>query len=262
MSNRSVTSFKNSEALASGVARALVQTISRMQRNGPTSSDDGLVRLVLTGGTVGVKTLRQLLVLDHSARASAEDFPVAAIDWNRVLVFFGDERFLPAGDEERNDVQARAALLDHIEIPRSNIFTYATVQEGQAADGESLDKAADSYAHVLQREAPNGFDIHLLGMGPEGHVNSLFPHTEELMDPQGTVAAVRNCPKPPSNRVSLTRPAVNSSRQVWFIINDEAKKEAAQHALAADSSGQWPAGMMEGTEETILWVDAEADPQS
>lgn len=262
MTQRTVKRFRDSDAVATGVARNLVHTISELQRNGGTVTDDGMVRLVLTGGSVGIGTLRQLLMLDHAAKASAEDFPVAAIDWDRVIIFFGDERFVPADDAERNEVQARQALLDHVDIPRSNIISYAAPAADEAFDGDALDRAAVSYAHMIEREAPDGFDIHLLGMGPEGHVNSLFPHTPELLDPQSAVAAVRECPKPPANRVTLTLPAVNSSQRVWLVIAGAEKKEAAEHALAADSSGQWPAGMVAGTEETVLWVDAAADPES
>lgn len=258
---RQVKVFADGRAVAAAVARELVEIISDLQSNGGTVSDDGLVRLVLTGGTVGIGTLRELAVLDHAARVSADDFPVAAIDWNRVLVFFGDERFVAAEDCERNEVQAREALLDHVKIPTGNIVGYAAVQAGEHADGSALDQAAEAYAREVASKAPDGFDIHLLGMGPEGHVNSLFPHTDELMQPAGAVRAVRDCPKPPANRVTLTVPAINSSRRVWLIIAGQEKQEAAQYALAADASGQWPAGMVAGTEETVLWVDEAAQPQ-
>lgn len=260
MSDRQVQSFNDSRGLATGVARAFVHTVSELHRSGETVTDDGVVRVVLTGGTVGVETLRQLLMLDHAAKQSGEDFPVAAVNWKKVAVFFGDERFLPVGDPERNDTQAFEALLSHVDIPRSNVFTVGAPEEGEASDGESLDQAAKDFAHVLEREAPDGFDLHLMGMGPEGHVNSLFPHTPELAEPKATVAAVRECPKPPANRVTLTLDAVNRARRVWLIVAGEAKREAAEHALAGDTSGQWPAGMVAGTEETVLWVDAEANP--
>lgn len=249
-------------AVASAVARTFVTTVAELQRTGETVTDDGVVRVVLTGGTVGIETLRQLLVLDHAAKSTAEDFPVTSIDWGRVAVFFGDERFLPKGDKERNDTQAFAALLDHVDIPRSNIFSVAAPEPGEPTDGEHLDSAATSYSRVIGREAPDGFDIHLLGMGPEGHVNSLFPHTDELMQPETDVQPVRNCPKPPADRVTLTLKAVNASRRVWLVVAGAEKKEAAGYAAQQDSSGQWPAGMVRGTEETVLWVDDAASPQS
>lgn len=248
-------------ALASAVAREFWRTIAEIQRTGETVNDDGVVRVVLTGGTVGIETLRQILVLDHAAKSSAEDFPVTTVDWNRVLVFFGDERYLPEGDAERNDTQAFNALLSHIDIPRGNIFSVSAPKDGEATDGENLDSAAVSYGRVIGREAPEGFDIHLLGMGPEGHINSLFPHTPELLSPSAPVQAVRECPKPPADRVTLTLDAVATARRVWLIVAGEEKKEAAGFAAAQDKSGQWPAGMVKGADETVLWVDKAANPQ-
>ncbi|MBC2681595.1 6-phosphogluconolactonase [Corynebacterium anserum] len=250
----------NKLAVASAVAREFWNTIAALQRTGNTVHDDGVVRVVLTGGTVGIETLRQILLLDHAAKTSAEDFPITTVDWNRVLVFFGDERFLPTGNPDRNDTQAFNALLRHIDIPRSNVFPFSAPQPGEAFDGENLDLAAESYCRVLGREAPEGFDIHLLGMGPEGHVNSLFPQTPELLSPTALVQSVRGCPKPPAERVTLTLDAIATARRVWLIVAGKEKKEAAVHAADRDSSGDWPAGMVQGADHTILWVDHAADP--
>lgn len=247
-------------AVATAVSRQFVTTVADLQRTGDTVTDDGVVRVVFTGGTVGIETLRQLLILDHAAKSTAEDFPMQSVDWSRVAVFFGDERFLPVGDPERNDTQAFKALLNHVDIPKSNIFSIAAPDEGEATDGEHLDSAALSYARVIAREAPDGFDLHLMGMGPEGHVNSLFPDTDELTAPQADVQPVRGCPKPPSERVTLTLNAVNSSRRVWLVVAGAEKKQAAEYAAARDLSGQWPAGMVHGTQETVLWVDEAAKP--
>ena len=239
--------YPNQDALALAAARELVHAIAHLQKTQPE------VRLVLTGGGAGIATLRHLAALDHAATRSADDFPVERIDWARVLVFFGDERFLPVGDPERNDTQADEALLKHVAVPEQNIFRYASPEDS------SLDDAATAYAATVREQAPEGFDIHLLGMGPEGHINSLFPHTPELQSPQDLAAPIRDCPKPPPERVSLTMKAVNASDEVWLLVAGAAKaKAAAKVAGRTDEQFLWPAALASGKKTTLLWVDEEA----
>ncbi|WP_426718349.1 6-phosphogluconolactonase [Corynebacterium auriscanis] len=233
--------------LALAAARELVHAVTHLQRTQPE------VRLVLTGGGAGIATLRHLAALDHAAVRSAEDFPTERIDWNRVLIFFGDERFLPVGDPERNDTQADEALLNHVSIPDHRVFRYSSPEVS------SLDDAATAYAATVREQAPEGFDIHLLGMGPEGHINSLFPHTPELMNPQDIVVPVRDCPKPPPERVSLSIDAVGSADEVWLLVAGGAKAEAAAKVAAGtDEEYLWPAALASGRKKTLLWVDKEA----
>ena len=125
----------------------------------------GRALIVLTGGGTGVAMLKR--VGEHGEQ----------IDWSKVHLFWGDERYVPEDDDERNDKQAREALLDHIDIPAANVHAMP------ASDGEfgdDLDAAALAYEQVLAANAEDGdpapnFDVHLLGMGGEGHINSLFP---------------------------------------------------------------------------------------
>ena len=124
-------------------------------------------------------------------------------------------------------------------------------------DGPELDTAASDYATVLGEYAPEGFDLHLLGMGPEGHINSRFPHTPELSPADGTtVVAGGGCPKPPAERVSLTgggelRPA---GRGCWCV--ELQKRTPPTMWSAANDPAQWPAAAVRGTSETVLHVDA------
>lgn len=251
---------ESQSALASSVAREFVSTVVRLQQTGETVTDDGMVRVVLTGGGAGIAALAEIAALDHASRQTAEDFPIAAIDWSRVYLFFGDERYLPAGDPERNDKQAHDALLRHINIPDLNIYRYPALQDGEDPNGPSLDAAAEFYRKFVDSVAPDGFDIHLLGMGPEGHINSLFPHTPELLEPQGSVMAVRDCPKPPPERMTLTLDAVRSAQRVWLLVCGGAKKEAAGHVYRGGDAAEWPAAGARGAEATVLWVDREANP--
>lgn len=254
-----VRQLADQRALAAAAAREMVQQVSEIQRNQAGVHGDGVARVVLTGGGAGIQTLRELAALDHAASTSAEDFPINSIDWSRVIVFFGDERFVPADDPQRNDKQAREALLDHVGIPQENIASYQ-VPEADGADSGQLDAAAVDYAEKLHALAPEGFDIHLLGMGPEGHINSLFPHTPELLEATGDVVAVRDCPKPPAERVSLTINAVNRACQVWLLVSGEEKAEAAEQVAKGGNGAQWPGAIVAGTEATVLWVDEAASP--
>lgn len=240
--------------LAAAVARQFVATVVALQKKQNT------VRVVLTGGGAGIETLSKIAELDHAAQLQQESFPIERIDWNNVLVFFGDERFLPVGDAERNDTQAQKALLQHIEIPEQNIFRYPAPSEQADFNGPELDQAAADYAAILREQAPDGFDIHLLGMGPEGHINSLFPHTVELLQSTSTVVPVRDCPKPPPQRVSLSIDAVNSANHVWLLVAGEAKRQAATEVLRRGNGAQWPAALVAGRKTTVLWVDTAAQP--
>src|SRR5690606_3929947 len=142
----------------------------------------------------------------------------ASIDWNLVHFWWGDERFVPAADPERNALQARQAMLDALPIPEENIHEVAA-----SDSGVDLDEATRLYAAELARfgteEEPwPSFAVCFLGVGPDGHVASLFPDRSEVTATDAATVAVRDSPKPPSERVSLTRPVINSSKRVWLVL--------------------------------------------
>ncbi|KKO81572.1 6-phosphogluconolactonase [Corynebacterium xerosis] len=204
---------------------------------------DGLARIAVTGGGAGIGLLAALA-------ADSGD-----VDWSRVMVFFGDERFVPEESPDRNVGQAREALFDHVDIPESYIFPIAPSGGAYLEDPVC---AADAYADILAMHAPDGFDLHLLGMGGEGHVNSLFPHTPAIAETERTVVEVRDCPKPPPTRVSLTLPAVNASQRVWLLVAGEAKAEAVKAIADGADPAEWPASGVRGKAETIVFVDEAA----
>ena len=203
-------------------------------------ADDGMARVAVTGGGAGIGLLAAL-------SADSGD-----VDWGRIMIFFGDERFVPEESPDRNVGQAREALLDHVGIPESHVFPIAPSGGAYLNDPVC---AADAYADILAMHAPDGFDLHLLGMGPEGHVNSLFPHTPAIAETERTVVEVRDCPKPPPTRVSLTLPAVNASRRVWLLVSGDAKAEAVKAIADGADPADWPAAGVRGTQETIVFVD-------
>lgn len=211
----------------------------------------GTARIVLTGGGTGIGLLKVL-----------GGHPV---DWARVHLFWGDDRFVPHDDDERNEKQAREALLDHIDIPAANIHP---MPPSDGEFGDDIEAAASSYAAVLadaaaKSDAKRGsptpdFDVHLLGMGGEGHINSLFPHTAAVREADRMVVAVTESPKPPPQRITLTLPAVRRSRQVWLVVSGSAKADAVAAAVAGADPDDWPAAGAKGSEKTIWLLDSEA----
>jgi 6-phosphogluconolactonase len=204
--------------------------------------------VVLTGGTMGIG------VLEAINASPARD----SVDWSRVNVWWGDERWLPAGDPERNSTQARVALLDHVPLNPARVHEFA------ASDaGIDLDAAAEAYAAEIAAHAPAAarlphFDITFLGMGPDGHVASLFPERSAIREAERTVLPVLNSPKPPPDRLTLTLPVINSSARVWLVVAGSDKASALGLTLAGASINEVPAAGVEGRRKTLFFVDAEA----
>lgn len=199
----------------------------------------GVARVVLTGGGAGIGLLRRVRTLSDE------------LDWSRIHVFFGDERNVELTHEESNERQAREALLDHVGIPAENVHGYGL-------DGSAMEPAVAAYTEVLSTFAPEGFDLHLLGMGHEGHINSLFPHSRALAEEEKLVVAVDDSPKAPAERVTLTLPAVASADRVWLLVSGAEKAEAASHVIAGSPTVDWPAAGAQGRLETVLYLTDDA----
>lgn len=207
------------------------------------------VHVCLTGGTVGTKVLAEV------AASGLRDL----VDWTGVHVWWGDERFVPPDSDDRNEKQAREAMLDALPVPAQNVHPFS------ADDGAgSLEDAASAFAEVLAAHAPDGgswpvFDVTLLGVGPDGHVASLFPGKAGLDATEHGVVAEPDSPKPPSARLSLTLPVLNASRQVWFVVAGADKHEAVDAVLHGGS--ELPAARVSGQDVTLWLLDAAAAGQ-
>lgn len=241
-----VINVPDREVLVEKAAQDFVTLVARAQ-SGQGLYDDGVARVVLTGGGAGIGLLEKLRALDWAAQQQGEDFPIEHVDWSRVHIFFGDERVVPVDHPDSNEGQARAALLDHVGVNTEWIHSYRL---GPLSPAES----ANHYESVLEKWAPNGFDLHLLGMGGEGHINSLFPHTDAVREETALVVPVFDSPKPPAERVTLTMPAVNSASHVWLLVSGAEKAEAASHVIARSDALDWPAAGAHGTVETRLYL--------
>ncbi|MFK3982296.1 6-phosphogluconolactonase [Micromonospora sp. NPDC050397] len=243
MSETIVEVHADPSVLAQVVAARLVLKLIDAQ------SDRGEAGVVLTGGRVAGAVF--LAVRDLPARD--------AVDWSRVDVWWGDERFLPTGHPERNETQARAALLDLLPLDPSRVHAMPATD---GPDGDDPEAAAARYAETLAAVAPGTaalphFDVLMLGVGEDGHVASVFPEHPVGYETR-PVSAVRGSPKPPPTRVTLTLPAINTAEEIWLVAAGADKAKAVGMALTGAGALQLPAAGVHGVERTRWMLDQAA----
>lgn len=248
--------FDHAEAVAEAVAIKLLAVLEE------TVAIRGIAHVSLTGGGAGIKTLESVadLVLQPG---------VPAPDWSKVHIWWGDERLLPEGDAERNDVQARKALLDQLisdhGLPEENIHPMPTSEQAESPEAGAL-----IYAQQLESCAPEGglnglslppIAVMLLGMGPDAHINSLFPGKDALDVTGRTTAGEQDAPVElgPSQRITLTFDAVHTASRVWVGATGAEKANAVAAALSPEEEiSRTPAAGAWGAEETVWHVDRAA----
>jgi 6-phosphogluconolactonase len=219
--------------VAEALAARLMARLTEIQR------DFRIPQLALTGGRIATRAYQRL----------GNEGSNSAVDWSRVEFWWGDERFVPADHPDRNAKQALDVLAKPLELNANRIH-----QMPASDSGLDLDQAADAYARELGDVT---FDICLLGMGPDGHVASIFPeHPSSYAE--GTVIGVRASPKPPPERISLTLPVVNQSHEVWFVVSGADKAAAVKIALLGAGPVQVPAAGVSGVERTLWLIDRDA----
>jgi 6-phosphogluconolactonase len=243
VSTPTVVVHRDAEVLAQAVAARLITRLVDAQ------AAKGSASIVLTGGTIGIATL---------AAVAASPAHVA-VDWRNLDIWWGDERYLPSGDPERNETGARRALLDHVDVDPERVHPMPA-----ADSGLSPEEAAEAYAEQLRKAArPEdhgpvpSFDLLLLGLGPDTHVASLFPGMPALYD-ERPVVAVHGSPKPPPTRISLTLPTIRAARQVWIVAAGAEKAAAVRLALSDAGPIQVPAAGARGRQETLFLLDRAA----
>jgi len=221
------------EEVADALTARLLARLAEIQR------DFRVPQVGLTGGRIATRAYEQL----------AKKGPRSAVDWSRVELWWGDERFVPADDDDRNDKPTLDLLAAPLRLNPERIHRMP------ASDGGTdLDSAAEAYAAELGSTV---LDICLLGLGPDGHVASIFPeHPSSYAE--GDVIAVRSSPKPPPERISLTLPVINRSREVWFLVSGSDKAAAAKMALLGAGPVQVPAGGVSAAGRTLWLMDREA----
>ncbi|GAA5191811.1 6-phosphogluconolactonase [Rugosimonospora acidiphila] len=247
MSEASVIVHADPELLAPAVAARLVIRLIDAQ------ATRGVASVVLTGGRIASA------VYSAVATSPGRD----AVDWSRVDFWWGDERFLPAGDPQRNDTQARAALLDSLPLDPERVHA---MPASDGPDGDDPEAAAARYARVLHEVARPGsealprFDVLMLGVGEEGHVASVFPESPAARETR-PVTAVLGSPKPPPTRISLTLPAINTAEEVWLVATGADKAGAVGMALSESGPARVPAGGVRGVGRTLWLLDGAAAAQ-
>ena len=234
--NRQVLVHAEADGVAEALAARLLARLTELQRDFRTP------QIALTGGGIATKAYQRL----------AAEGASSAVDWSRVDLWWGDERFVPADDADRNDKQALDLLAGPLHLPAERI--HAMPASGTGVD---LDQAADRYGREVGSTV---FDICLLGMGPDGHVASIFPEHPSSYA-KGDVIAVRSSPKPPPERISLTLALINRSREVWFVVSGADKAAAVTMALLGSGPVQVPAAGVAGVDRTLWLLDREAAAQ-
>ena len=231
------------QTLAAGIAARLTITIMDVLASQHTA------HVVVTGGKSGTAGLAAL----------AAQPLLHAVDFSRVHIWWGDERYLPLGHPDRNDTHARAVMQGVVAIPPTHIHTMPSSDSGL-----SLADAAASYARELAAFSSEAsglpvFDVVLLGISTRGHVASLYPDQPEVLVADRSVIAVPWAPEPPTERISLTMPALCSGRRVWLLASGTERNDAVRAAWRGipDASG-CPASVVSGRDATLLLADAEA----
>ncbi len=232
-----------SDALAAMVARRLVDRLSALQQAGTVPS------LVLTGGSIADK------IHEAVAGSAGRD----RVDWARVDVWFGDERFVAADSEDRNALHATRAMLGRLPFDPARVHA---MPAAGAEHGDDPAAAAAAYGRELAAAAGGDgqvpvFDVLMLGIGPDGHCASLFPGRREQLSDE-PVVAVHDSPKPPPTRLSLTMHVLQSAQEVWWVAAGEQKADAVHNAVRGADPVEVPAAGPRGIERTLWLLDEAA----
>ena len=238
-----VRRFAGGEQLAAEVAADLVSVLAAAQSEGRDP------HIALTGGTIAVAIHRELGRIG----------PASAVDWSRVDVWWGDERFVEPTSDDRNAREARADFVDVVGVPPEQVHEMPSTLGAM-----DVHAGAAAYVRRLRESGAGEFEVVMLGVGPDGHVASLFPGFPQLRSDDVAVG-VTGSPKPPPERISLTLPALNRTRRAWFVVSGAGKAEAVATALAQaetptdpDRDDRLPAARVRGRVETVWYVDEDA----
>ncbi len=236
MSQPRVEVRPDKESLSECVADWIVDSVQ---------SSTGPFALNLSGGSTP-KRLYEVL---------GSDIVRTKIDWQRVHIFFGDERFVPHDHQDSNYGMIRKALISHVPIPNENVHA---IETGSGTPAE----AAAAYEQTLKTFLGKDtldiwrpvFAVTLLGLGDDGHTASLFPGTAALQEREKWVTAVVGAK--PEPRITMTFPVLASSRAVIFLVAGEGKKTMLKRLLAHDPG--IPASAVEAQGDLIVFCDEAA----
>ena len=228
--------WENAEKLCLAAAHYFVKICSE------SIADRGVFTVALSGGSTP-KRLYEILATPAFARN---------IDWKKVLLFWGDERFVPHTHKDNNYKMVKEALLDKIKIPQKNIFPVPTT-------GWPQDCAQQYEVIVKQALGKNtSFDLTLLGLGDDGHTASLFPATKILGENKKLVKEVWVDEKQ-TWRISFTYPLINRSREIMFLVTGKSKAAIVKKVLFARKlKTPYPVQGIDPRKGKIIWMLDEA----
>ena len=238
MAEASVEILADGEALAERAADWLVKSLR---------ASEGTVAVALSGGN----TPRRLYELLAAPPRRTQ------LPWERLHCFWGDERFVPPDHPDSNYRMAREAMLDHVPVPAAQIHPVPTQGMSPAAAAVAYERDLQRY-YGSTRLAPERplFCVTLLGLGEDGHTASLFPESPVLRERDSWVAAVVG--EKPEDRITLTLPALESSRAVAFLVSGASKRATLERIMSGGSD--LPAGRLRPQGELRFFVDRAAAP--
>jgi 6-phosphogluconolactonase len=226
----------NASDVAKQAAIEIIATINQALKKQETFN------IALTGGTVGILTLEVL----------GQQNELADLDLSKVHFWWGDERFVASESVDRNSNQARQALLDTIDVTSSNVHEFPSSDQGL-----DLETARTSFENELLTafagKSPK-MDLTILGMGPDGHVASLFPGHEHN---RSLIVSEHNSPKPPAQRLSMSMDLINNSERIIFVVSGIDKAEAIS-SVHQDTDCELPAAKVSAQGETLWIIDQAA----
>lgn len=216
------------------ITRALELTLVEIKR---AIAERGRCTIALAGGSTPKPLYEQL---------ATQNLP-----WQDIHIFWGDERYVPISDPQSNAGMAANAWLNQVAIPPENIHPMPTQPEDPQEAAQIYDQQLQTFFGTGTTEFPC-FDIVLLGLGPDGHTASLFPHTEALQvcDRNVTVGSKDGQP-----RITLTLPILNQARCILFLITGANKQEALTQIFAKQAdAAQFPARLIKPVNGQLSWL--------
>lgn len=231
---RDVVVLADPVAVADVVARRFLERMAAAQQRGE------IPHVALTGGTIA----------DAIHHRIAEQAAEHDVDWTKIVFWWGDERFVARDSDDRNAKAAREAFLHPLGATQVH-------EMPSASEAASPTEAAKTYGDELRAAGAGEFDLVMLGMGPDGHVASLFPGYPQLAIEDTIAVPVTDSPKPPPERVSLTFAALNRTKAAWFLVTGAEKAAATARAWAFEGSvAETPARGIQGPSVTWFVDDA------
>lgn len=240
------TVFGSEEELAVSLAKYTADLSEKF------GNERGAFTVVLSGGSL-IKSLRKLLEPPYAD----------SIDWSKWHVFWVDERVVPKEHPDSNYKLAYDNFLSKVPIPPGHVYA---INDALPADG-----AADDYETCLNQLVKNNviatsqasgfpkFDLMLLGMGPDGHVASLFPGHPLVKEDKKWVVSIRDSPKPPPERITFTFPVINSSAYIALVVCGSGKAGVVKTALGGNQTSDMLPVQMVSPEGELKWfLDKEA----